>query len=138
MFGVSYQGWARPSDADELLDDPARPACRLQGLAQHDDIEAASRIGFEITVGVALNHRQAMADTGVDARLAQFDASAVHVFLARQVGKQRTVAASDVEHPRAGLDHLRDQPEVLAQLTPSAGGRSCLPGRAEIERGAFP
>jgi hypothetical protein len=48
--------------------------------------------------------------------LAQLDAARVHAFLARQIGEQRAVAAADVEHPRAGLDHVGDQPQVSAQF----------------------
>src|ERR1700719_2404802 len=86
-----------PADPHELLDDPARPVRRLQGLAQHDDIERLGRIGFEIPVGVALNDRQTVADTGVDARLAQLDAAPVDALLPCQIAQQGPIAAADVE-----------------------------------------
>src|SRR5260370_25563616 len=87
-----------PADAHEFLDDPARPVCRLQGLAQHDDIESAGRISFEIAVGVALNDRQTVADAGLDARLAQLNATAVDALLPRQIGQQGPITATDVSH----------------------------------------
>src|SRR5438128_1597221 len=104
-----------PPDADEFLDDPARPMGDLQGLAQYHDIEGAGRIGFEIAVGIALNDRQAVADTGVDARLAQLDSTAVDALLPREISQQCTVTATDVEHTRPRFDHLGDQPQILAQ-----------------------
>ena len=42
-------------------------------------------------------------------------------FLARQIGEQRAVAAADVEHPRARLDHVGDQPQVAAQFVREPG-----------------
>jgi hypothetical protein len=104
---------------------------RLQGLAQYDDIEGPGRIGFQISVGVALNDRQTVTDTGVDTRLAQLDAAAVDALLPRQIGQQCPVAATDVEHTRPGFDHLGDQPQILAQLSRGARPHRRARGRAE-------
>src|SRR5215470_8324779 len=73
-----------PPDADELLDDFPRPVCRLQGLAEHDDIERPRRVGLEVAVCVTLNDRQTVADAGIDARLAQLDAAAVNALSTSQ------------------------------------------------------
>ena len=64
-----------------VFEHPARLARRLQGLAQHHDVEGALRIGVEVAVGVALDDREAVADTGIDARLAELDAAAVDALL---------------------------------------------------------
>jgi len=87
------------ADADKRLDHSQRLSRRLQGLAQHDDIEGAGRVGLKIAVGVALNDRQAMADTGVDTRLAEFDAASIDPFVPRQMCEQCAVSAADVENP---------------------------------------
>ena len=78
--------------------------------------------GGEVVVGVALDDRQAVPHAGIDAGLAQLDAARVDALLARQIGEQRAVAAADIEHPRARLDHVGDQPQVAPQL---AGRRRC-------------
>src|SRR5581483_8228692 len=112
----------------EVLEHLARPAGRLQGLAQHDIVERVLGIGGEVAVGVALDDAKPVPDTGIDAGLAQFDAARVDRLLPRQIAQQRPVAAADIEHARARLDHRGDQLEVAAQL-PARRGR----GDAEIE-----
>ncbi len=86
MFGVSYQEWVRDlgnrhpppkeqteanppeaeirhrhdrplADAQQFFEDKPRLARRLQGLAQHDDVEGAIGKGFEVAVGIALDDR---------------------------------------------------------------------------------
>src|ERR1700732_1188676 len=51
-----------PANADEGLEHLTRLARRLQGLAQHDDVEGAGGVGGEIPIGVPLNDRKAVAD----------------------------------------------------------------------------
>ena len=65
-FGKRDDG--APADAHEMVDHAARVARRLQRLAQHDVVEGVGGIGVEIVVGVALDHRQAVAHAGIDAR----------------------------------------------------------------------
>src|ERR1700751_6072884 len=91
-------------DADELLDDFPWPVCRLQGLAQHDDIERPRRVGLEVAVGVTLNDRQNVADAEIDARSDQLDAAAVHALVTSQKGEQLTIAAADVEDTRLRIN----------------------------------
>ena len=86
------------ADADERLQNLSRLAGRLQGLAQYDHIEGLGRIGVEIAVGVALNDRKAVPDASIDARLADFDAPAIDVFVSRQIGQQGAIAATNVEN----------------------------------------
>src|SRR5438477_480583 len=74
-----------------------------------------------------------MAHAGIDARLAEFYAACIDPLYARQIGEQRAVAAADVEHPRAGLDHVGDQPKIAAQLIGN-GGLLCGLGCADLER----
>ena len=73
---------------------------------------------------------------GVDPGLAELDAARVDALLARQIGEQRAVAAADVEHPRARLDHVGDQPQVAAQLVRRgrrpAGGAATPRGSAAL------
>ena len=74
---------------------------------------------------------------GVDARLAQLHAAPSTALSRDEIGEQRAVAAADVEHPRAGLDHLGDQPQIAAQLVrhaPPTAGRRC--SRIRSQRGA--
>src|ERR1700730_4921842 len=105
-----------PANADERLEHLARLTRGLQGLAQHDDVESAGRIGGEIAIGIPLNDRKPVADTGVAARLAELHAAAVDSLVANEMGEQRAVAAADIEHARAGLDHLRDELQIVAEL----------------------
>src|ERR1700761_713077 len=44
------------ADPHQRLDDSTRSARRLQGLAQHDNIERPHRIGIEVAIGIALDH----------------------------------------------------------------------------------
>ncbi len=94
----------------------ARVARRLERLAQHHVIEGAGGIIRQIVVGVALDHAEAVAHAGVHARLRQLHAAPVHVLLAGEIGQQFAVAAADVEHARARIDHLGGQSEIAAQL----------------------
>src|ERR1700680_4602713 len=93
-----------PANAYECLEHLSRLARRLQGLAQHDDVEGAARIGGEIPIGITLNDRKPVPDTGVHTRLAQLHAAAVDLLVANEMGEQRAVAAADVEHARTGLN----------------------------------
>ena len=89
-----------------------RLAGRLQGLAQHDIVEGAGGIGAQVGVGVALDDAEAAPDAGIHPRLAELDAAAVDLLEMHEVVEQRAVAAADVEHPRAGLDHVGDELQV--------------------------
>ena len=71
-------------------------------------IEGVVGIIVEVGVGVALHHREALGDAFVDALARQFDAAAVDA-AALQQPQQFAVAAADVEHARAALDHVGDQ-----------------------------
>src|SRR6185436_15253830 len=59
---------------------------------------------------------------GVHPLARHLDAAPVHVLGAGQELQQRAVAAADVEHARARLDHLRDQQVVDAMLARADGG----------------
>jgi chemotaxis regulatin CheY-phosphate phosphatase CheZ len=83
-------------------------------LAQHDDVESAVRVGFEIAIGIALNDRQAVANARIDARLAQLDAAPINALVTCQIGKQRAIAATNVKDARLRLDHVGNQPEIPA------------------------
>src|SRR5262249_44819861 len=125
------------ADAQQLLQHLARLACRLQGLAEHDDIEGVVWKRLEVAVGVALDYRQAVPHAGIDAGLAQLDAARVDRLRARQIGKQRAVAAATIKDARARLDHSGDQPKVAPQLAgrrPGGNGRRYPP--AQRDRGA--
>src|SRR5205807_2222649 len=114
MTEIRERNDGAPADAHEVLDDDARIARRLQRLAQHHVIERLRRVGREIAVGVTLDHREAVAHTGVDAGLRQLDAATVYVLGARQVGQELALAATDIEYARARLDEIRHHREVAA------------------------
>jgi hypothetical protein len=55
-----------PTDADQSLEQLARLARRLQGLAQHHDVEGTCGVSLEIAIGVALDDRKPVANAGVN------------------------------------------------------------------------
>ena len=101
------------ANAQQVFQHHARLARCLQGLRQDHVIERIVGIVDQIGVGVALHHRQSLGDAAVDALARQLDAAAVDAARFQQT-KQIALAAADVEHPRAGLHHLRDQQMVGA------------------------
>ena len=104
------------------LDDPPRLARRLQGLAQHDDVEGGRRIGVEVAVGVALDHDRPCPTQALTPDWLNSMPRAVDRLLPRQIGEQRAVSTADVEHPRARLDHLGDQVQIAPQLAGCGSG----------------
>ena len=111
------------ADAQHVLEHHARVARGLQRLRQDHEVEGVVRIVGEIGVGVALDHRQALGHAFVDALARQFDAAAVDAAGLRQQPQQLAVAAADVEHLGAALDHVGDQHQVDAG---AAGVRAIL------------
>ena len=111
------------ADAQHVLEHDARLARRLQRLRQDHVVERVVGIVGEIGVGVALDHGEALGDAFVDALARQFDAAAVDAARLQEL-EQLAVAAADVEHARAGLDHLGDQQMVDAR---AARRRAPLP-----------
>src|SRR5439155_2101306 len=85
-------------------------------------------IGFEIAIGVTLDNRKPVANAGIDPRLAQFHAAAVDILVPNEIGEQSAVAAANVEHSRAGVDHFRDEPQIAAEFGRSNARhrRTCL------------
>ena len=103
------------ADAQHLLQHLARVAGGLERLGQDDVIETVVGIIGEIDVGVALDHRKALGDAIVDAFLRNLDAARVHVLGLGEEPQQFAVAAADIEHPRAALDHAGDEQEIDAR-----------------------
>ena len=101
-------------------------------------------ISVEIAIGVPLDHRQPVPHAGIDAGLAQLDAARIDALVARQIGEQRAVAAADVEHARARLDHVGDQPQVApqppggARVAAGSGATALEPARGGRRHAAFP
>src|SRR6266851_409568 len=122
MAEIRERNDGAPADADEMLEHLARLMRRLQRLAEHGVVEGVRRIILEIVVRVALDDREAVPHAGVDARLRQLHAAAVDALVLRQIGEQLAVTAADIEHARARLDHLRDEPEIAAQARAVGGG----------------
>ena len=144
MFGVSYQEWERlfghrhpaeegdlgpnapmaeirhgddgaAADAQQVLEHDARLARRLQRLRQDDIVESVIRVVGEIGVGVALNHRQSLGDTIVDAVLGELDSAPVDASLLGQQAQQFPVAAADVENAGSRRDEFRHAQQVDAR-----------------------
>ena len=80
----------------------------LQGLAQNHRVKTIIRIIRQIAIGIALHNRQPARHAGIDAALAQFKPAPVNLSLMHQQVKQRTVAATDIQHFAAGLNQLGD------------------------------
>ena len=102
------------ADAQHVLEYFARPPRRLQGLRQDDEVERVVGIVLKIGVGIALDHSEALGDTFVHAFAGQFDAAAVDA-AGFEKPQQFAVAATDVEHARAGLHHVGDHEQVDAR-----------------------
>jgi hypothetical protein len=100
------------ADAQKMLQHHTRLFRRLDGLRQDHEIENLAGIFDQVGVGVALHHRQAARHAGIDVLLRQFDAAPVDAFCPHQMFQQRAVAAADVQHPRAGRDHVGDGGEI--------------------------
>ncbi len=108
----------------------ARLPRRLQRLRQDHVVEGVVGIVDEIGVGVALHHREPLGDAAVDALARQFDAAAVDAAALQQL-QQIALAAADVEHFRAGLDHFGDQQMIGAIAFP------CVAARCDERQGLF-
>ena len=102
-----------PADPQQIFQHHPRLPRRLQGLRQDHVVEGVVGIVDEVGVGVALHHREPLGDAAVDALARQFDAAAVDAAALEQL-QQVAVAAADVEHFRAALDHLGDQQMIAA------------------------
>src|SRR5437899_1880495 len=117
------------ADPQQIFQHHARLPCRLQRLRQDHIVEGVVGIIDEIGVGVALHHRETLGDAAVDTLARQFDAAPVNAPCLQQL-QQITVAAADVEHLRAALDHLCHQEMIAAMmpgvLRPDAGQRQSL------------
>ena len=111
-----------PADAQHVLEHHARLPRRLQRLRQDHVVEGVVGIIGEVGVGVALDHRQTLGDAFVDAFARQLDAAAVDAARLAEKPQQLAVAAADVEHLRARLDHLRDDEQVDARVAMRARG----------------
>src|SRR4029450_13101866 len=104
-------------------------------------VEGGVGVIDKVAIGIALNDRQAACHAGVDAFTTDLDAAAVDVLGIGEKLQERAVAATHVEHARAGLHHLRDQEMVDAVRRRLAGGEHYdLPGATFSPRfvgGAF-
>ena len=84
----------------------ARPApCRARAWSgacrRGSQVEAGVGIVGEVDIGVALDHRQPARDGGGDVGRIELHAARVDPRVVAQRRHQRTVAAADIEHPRA-------------------------------------
>ena len=112
-FGKRHDGV--PADAQHVLEHHARLAGRLQGLRQDHVVEGVVGIIGEVGIGVALDDGEPLGDAFVDALARQLDAAPVDVAGLGEQPQQLAVAAADVEHLGAGLDHVGDHQEVDAR-----------------------
>src|SRR6266478_6507967 len=122
-----YDGAA--ADPQQIFQHHTRLPCRLQRLRQDHIVEGVVGIIDEVGVGVALHHRETLGDAAVDTLARQFDAAPVDAPCLQQL-QQIAVAAADVEHLRAALDHFCHQEMIAAimpgVLRPDAGQRQSL------------
>ena len=94
----------------------ARLAHRLQGLAQDDVVEGAVGIvARSVSASPWITDEPAATQALTPAWLSSMPRPST-CLVARQIGEQRAVAAADVEHPRAGRDHVGDQAQVAARM----------------------
>ena len=89
----------------------------LQGVREDDGVEGVVGKSVEPRVKVALDDIDAVEEGGEHVGIGDVDAVAADSALALQAGEQRAVAATEVEHARAGRDPALDQGEVGAQET---------------------
>ena len=124
-------------DAQHLAQHDARLLHRLKRARQHHVVECAVRIVREVGVGIAMHHRHAVRHRADHLGHVDLDAARVAAFGARQMIDQHAVAAADVEHARAGRDHLGDQPEIDAHVLgdEADGVVSCHVGRRKLAGG---
>jgi hypothetical protein len=104
-----------PTDAQQFVEHPIRPARGLQRLAEDGIIEAVIGIVGEIAIGIALHHRQPLRHRGGDIGGVEFEPARVHSAPVAQGRHQRAVAAADVEHARHRLDVGGDDRKIGAQ-----------------------
>ena len=116
------------SDAEHVLKHNARVSRCLQRLRQDDIVEGVVRVVAEVRIGVTLDDGQSLGDAFVNALAGQFYTAAVHAAAFAQEAQQFAIAASDVEHFCATLNHLGDQNQVDTGTTGRAGNI----GRSEV------
>ena len=109
------------SDAEHVLKHNARVSRCLQRLRQDDIVEGVVRVVAEVRIGVTLDDGQSLGDAFVNALAGQFYTAAVHAAAFAQEAQQFAIAASDVEHFCAALNHLGDQNQVDTGATGRAG-----------------
>ena len=104
------------ANAQHVVEDLARPTRRLQRLGQNHEIEGIAGIVREISIGIALDHRQALGHAMVHAALRQLDPPRVDAVALAQMAQQGAVAAADVEHAAPWLEHHGDGVKIWPQL----------------------
>ena len=104
---------------------------RLQRLRKDHVIEGIVGIIHEVGIGVALDHRKAFGNAFIDALARNLDAAAVDVAPLREDPQQLAVAAADVEHLGAALDHVGDEQEIDARA--ALGARRLRHGEILVE-----
>src|SRR5262245_6841618 len=105
------------TDAQHVFQHDTRLARRLESLRQNDIVEGVVRIIGKVRVGIALDHRQSFGDTLIHALARQLNATPVDAARLRQQPQQLAIAAADIEHARAALDHFGDQQQVDPRTT---------------------
>ena len=86
-----------PPDAQHVLNHFARLARRLQSLRQDDVVERIIRVIGEVSVGIALDNREAFGDRRVHALARELDAAPINTAQLEQTQKL-AITAADVEH----------------------------------------
>src|SRR5215470_9273556 len=119
------------ADPQHVLKHGSRMASGLQGLRQHHVVEGVVRVVDKVGVGVALDHRKALGDALVDAFARQLDAAPVDAAALQELQKL-AVAAADIEHARARLDHVGHHEMVDAGIA----GPPCGLRHGEIAAGS--
>src|SRR5580693_307787 len=115
------------ANAQHVFEHDAGLARGLQRLRQDDIVESIVRVIDEICVGVALNYRQSLGDTIVDALLGELDSPPVDASLLGQEPQQFAVAAADVEHAGRGCDQFRHAQQVDARLSEGSSKAQSTP-----------
>src|ERR1700722_16978931 len=115
MAEIGHGNDGPAADAQHVFEHDARLARRLQCLRQDDIVEGVIRIIDEISVGVALDHRQSLGDAIVDALLGKLNSASVDASFFGQEAQQCAIATADVEHAGLGRNELRHAQEVYAR-----------------------
>ena len=101
-----------PANAQQLFEHMFGAMGGLEGLTQNGVIKGIIGIIHQITVSIPLHCGKTAFHTIIDPFAGQFDTTAIDLAGIGQKLQQLAIAATDIDHPCAGLDHLGNHQKV--------------------------